>query len=117
MSKQKRLSSIKLNRILKHFKGLNLIDWQESQCSITDNYRGTFESTINNLDIYFDWILHNDNKEVSVVPVHIYNNDKGFDYLISDFQFLELEKAAKELFNLEIEEFEHPSQHAYNLGD
>lgn len=116
MSK-KRISNRNFKKVLKHLESLPLIEWTESLCTITDSYKDSFETSLGDLIISFDWLTHNGNNSVSVVPVNIYNNDKGFDYDINDFQFLELEKAAKSLFNLDTEDYEGPEEHAFNIGE
>lgn len=113
----KKLSNSDFKKVINHLKGLDLIEWSENLCTIIDSYKGNFETSLGDLIISFDWLTHNDNNNVSVVPVNIYNNDKGFDYYINDFQFLELEKSAKELFNLETEDYESPEEHAFNIGE
>lgn len=95
-----RLRDKDFNKVVNHLNQQSCIDWIDNYCELNECFKDNVSYTTEDLIISFDYIIKEEGK-VHVVPINIYNNDKGFDYDLSDFQFIELEKIVKTLFNFD----------------
>ena len=96
---------------------LPIVDLDNHYNYVQDCYKGTFELTIDNVTLYFDWSTYSDNTKLSLGSFYFNNDDTDEDINITDKQYSELLNIVPKLFDLENEEYEAPEKHAFNLGE
>lgn len=95
---------------------LPTVDLDNHYNYVQDCYRGTFDLTIGNVTLYFDWSTYRDNTKLSLGSFSFNNDDTDEDVNITDKQYATLLNIVPTLFNLE-NDYEAPEEHAFNLGE
>lgn len=96
----KQLRNVAFNKVIKHLKGLPFVEWSEKYSEITESYSDNVEHTIGKYILSFDYdIFKEEEGDVRVSSIEVYNTNKGFNYETNDMQWCELENKIKSLFN------------------
>ena len=100
----------------KQLKELPQVELDDHYNHIRECFRGTFELTIDNVTLYFDWSTYSDNTKLSLGSFNFNKDDTDEDINITDKQYATLLNIVPTLFNLE-NDYESPGEHAWNLGE
>jgi len=101
--------NIKYRKFLKEFRNSYMVDWQDS--------KGFYDRALKGYQITFDWELDFKDSEVLVTNLCLLDLDKQEYITLNEKKTRDLEKVINNLFDLEVEEYENPMAHSFNIGD
>ena len=113
----KQLRNNAFKKLMNHLKELPFIEWENGE-----NNSGFFSEEIvikiNDYNVCFYYVIELRDKLCGIAITNLEIEGKeGEQFSINPIQWGDLYTQVKSLFNLEIEEYEPESEHAFNIGE